>query len=201
VKTAAASVDNGSAAADGAARAVFRILDACTYTGGFAIHTARAVLAAGGDVRVVALDSSAGALELLKKNAALNGIADKINIREGDLFEYLRSAERRKEKFDLIILDPPAFAKSRSALEGALRGYKEINLRALKLLSKGGILISCSCSHAMDESRFKRMITDAAYDAERRLIQIDFRYQAQDHPILLGYDESLYLKCGFYRVL
>jgi 23S rRNA (cytosine1962-C5)-methyltransferase len=83
-------------------------------------------------------------------------------------------------------------------VEGATPGYKEINLRAKRLLAKGGLLVSCSCSQAMDEIRFKRMITDAATDAERRLIQMDFRYQAPDHPILAGYDESLYLKCGFY---
>ncbi|MDR3144756.1 MAG: class I SAM-dependent methyltransferase, partial [Treponema sp.] len=105
------------------------------------------------------------------------------------------------EGFDLIVLDPPAFAKSRSALEGALRGYKEINLRAIRLLAPGGVLVTCSCSFALDEGRFKRLIAEAAADAGRRLVQLDFRYQAPDHPILLGYDESLYLKCGYYRVL
>jgi 23S rRNA (cytosine1962-C5)-methyltransferase len=101
----------------------------------------------------------------------------------------------------MVILDPPAFAKSRSSLEEALRGYKEINLRAIKLVRVGGVFVSCSCSQAVDEILFKRMIAEAAADAERRLVQIDFRFQAQDHPILAGYDESLYLKCGFFRVL
>jgi 23S rRNA (cytosine1962-C5)-methyltransferase len=101
----------------------------------------------------------------------------------------------------MVILDPPAFAKSRSSLEEALRGYKEINLRAIKLVRPGGVFVSCSCSQAVDEILFKRMIAEAAADAERRLVQIDFRFQAQDHPILAGYDESLYLKCGFFRVL
>jgi 23S rRNA (cytosine1962-C5)-methyltransferase len=147
------------------------------------------------------VDVSAAALEMVRKNAALNGAADHIETVEADLFNLLPAYERAKERFDLIILDPPAFAKSHSALEGAIRGYKEINLRALKLLSKGGVLVTCSCSQAMDEGRFKRMIAEAAADAEVRLQLLDFRYQAADHPILVGYDESLYLKCGYYRVV
>jgi 23S rRNA (cytosine1962-C5)-methyltransferase len=147
------------------------------------------------------VDVSAAALETLRRNAALNGIENRITTVEADVFEYLRSCDRQKEKFDLIILDPPAFAKSRSALEGALRGYKEINLSAMKLLNPGGVLVSCSCSHALDEGRFRRMIAEAAADAERRLIQLDFRSQGPDHPVLVGYDESLYLKCGFYRTV
>ncbi|MDR1178692.1 MAG: class I SAM-dependent rRNA methyltransferase, partial [Spirochaetaceae bacterium] len=99
------------------------------------------------------------------------------------------------------ILDPPAFAKTRASLESALRGYKEINLRAIKLIRKGGILVSCSCSQAVSESRFKAMIASSAADAGRRLIQMEFRQQSQDHPVLSGYDESHYLKCGCYRVL
>jgi len=100
----------------------------------------------------------------------------------------------------MVILDPPAFAKSRGSVKEALRGYKEINLRAVKLVRPGGIFISCSCSHAVNEPAFNGMIAEAASDAERRLIRLDFRFQAQDHPVLAGYDESLYLKCGFYRV-
>ncbi|MDR0878864.1 MAG: class I SAM-dependent rRNA methyltransferase [Treponema sp.] len=173
-----------------------QVLDVCAYTGGFAIHAARL-----GANRVTAVDVSAAALETLKKNAALNGVAPFIETVEADVFDVLKSYEHKKEKFDLIILDPPAFAKSRSSLEGALRGYKEINLRAIRLLSPGGVLVSCSCSQALDEAGFKRMIAGAAADAERRLVQIDFRYQAPDHPILVGYDESFYLKCGFYRAL
>ncbi|MDR3167296.1 MAG: class I SAM-dependent rRNA methyltransferase [Treponema sp.] len=173
-----------------------RVLDCCSYTGGFAIHAARF-----GASSVIALDESAEALKMAGENAHLNGVEDRVTLAEGDVFELLRSYERRKERFDLIILDPPAFAKSRSALEGAIRGYKEINLRAIKLLSPGGVLVSCSCSQALAEGRFKALITEAAADAERRLIQLDFCYQGTDHPILLGYDESLYLKCGYYRVL
>jgi len=174
-----------------------RILDACSYTGAFGIHTLRAAKKAA----VTMLDTSAAALEGARKNAALNGVTDHITTIEADVFDSLRGLERRKEKFDMVILDPPAFAKSRTALGEALRGYKEINLRAINLVRPGGILVTCSCSQALDESRFRRMITEAAADAERRLMQLDFRCQAQDHPVLAGYDESLYLKCGFYRAL
>ena len=173
-----------------------RVLDACAYSGGFGIHAARA-----GAESVIALDVSPAALETLKKNAGLNGVGGRMDLVEADVFEYLRAAERRKESFDLIILDPPAFAKTRSSLEGAIRGYKEINLRAISLLASGGVLVTCSCSQALDERSFKKMIAEAAADAERRLIQTDFRYQANDHPILSGYDESFYLKCGFYRAV
>jgi 23S rRNA (cytosine1962-C5)-methyltransferase len=173
-----------------------RVLDCCCYTGGFAIHAARF-----GAQSVIALDGSAGVQGTIRENARLNGVEDQIRAVEGDVFEVLRSYERARDRFGLIILDPPAFAKSRSALEGALRGYKEINLRAIKLLEPGGILVSCSCSQALREDRFKALIADAAADAERRLVQLDFRYQGADHPILLGYDESLYLKCGYYRAL
>jgi 23S rRNA (cytosine1962-C5)-methyltransferase len=176
-----------------------RVLDVCAYTGGFGIYAARAALDQGLDVRVTAVDVSAATLEGAKKHAALNGIADRISAVEADCFEFLRSAERAKEEYDLIILDPPAFAKTRPIQEKAVRGYQEINLRAIKLLSPGGVLVTCSCSQAMDEGRFKRMVAEAAADADRRLIQLDFRFQAQDHPILLGYDESFYLQCGIYR--
>jgi 23S rRNA (cytosine1962-C5)-methyltransferase len=177
-------------------RSSLKVLDAFCYTGGFSIHAA-----AAGASPVVCVDSSAAALETLKENAALNGLEDKISTLEADVFDFLRQAERRKERFSLIILDPPAFAKSRSSLNDALRGYKEINLRALRLLEAGGILVSCSCSQALDDSRFRRMIAEAAADAKRRLHLLDFRFQAQDHPVLAGYDESLYLKCAFYRAV
>jgi 23S rRNA (cytosine1962-C5)-methyltransferase len=182
---------------DAANAAPLRVLDACAYTGGFGFNILRAAPGA----ELIAVDSSASALETLMKNAALNGVADRVNTVEADVFETLRSYERKKEKFDMVILDPPSFAKSRTMLTEALRGYKEINLRAMMLIRAGGILVSCSCSHALDEGRFRRMIVEAAADAERRLVQLDFRYQGQDHPVLVGYDESLYLKCGFYRVL
>ncbi|MDR1400205.1 MAG: class I SAM-dependent rRNA methyltransferase [Treponema sp.] len=173
------------------------VLDACAYTGGFAIHIAHMAQTA----QTLAVDSSRDALETLKQNALLNGVEARISVEEADIFEFLRGQERARTRFDAIILDPPAFTKSHTQIKEALRGYKEINLRALKLLNKGGILVSCSCSQAIDESGFKRMIRDAAIDAERRLLQLDFRLQSSDHPILVGYDESCYLKCGFYQVL
>ena len=173
-----------------------RVLDACAYTGGFGINAARA-----GALSVVCVDSSAPALETLEINAALNGVNTCIKTVEADVFEYLRAAERKRERYDLIALDPPAFAKTKASLDAAIRGYKEINLRAISLLNPGGILVTCSCSQAMDETRFKRMVSEAAADADRRLFQLDFRYQAPDHPILMGYDESFYLKCGFYRAV
>jgi 23S rRNA (cytosine1962-C5)-methyltransferase len=174
-----------------------RVLDACSYTGGFGSH----ILRAADPAQVTALDVSAAALETLQKNAALNGVQNRAAAIEADVFDFLRNAERAKEQFDMIILDPPAFAKSRTALSEALRGYNEINLRAITRIRHGGILVTCSCSHALDEGRFKRMVTDAASGAERRLVQLDYRCQSPDHPVLLGHDESLYLKCGFYRVL
>ncbi|GHV49631.1 SAM-dependent methyltransferase [Spirochaetia bacterium] len=180
---------------------VLRVLDAFSYTGGFGIHAA----AANPGVQVTCVDASAEALETVRINAELNGLGDRVSTVEADVFEYLRDAERRikdpQEYYDLIILDPPAFAKTRSALEGALRGYKEINLRAINMLKLGGVLVTCSCSHALDETRFRYMVTEAAADAGRRLIMLDFRRQAADHPVLVGYDESLYLKCGIYRVV
>jgi len=172
-----------------------RVLDLFCHTGGFAVHAARA-----GAAETTAVDSSAPALAQAARNAALNGVADRLSVVQADVFELLRAYEREKRRFDLIVLDPPAFAKNRSALEAATRGYKEINLRALGLLERGGVLVTCSCSHAMDEGRFKDMVAAAATDAGRRLHLLDFRYQAADHPVLVGYDESLYLKCGFYRV-
>lgn len=176
-----------------------RVLDAFAYTGAFGIHAARM-----GALSVTAVDSSAGALETAALNARLNAVEDRFSVVEADVFDFLKNADRRDSSappYDLIILDPPAFAKSRSALEGALRGYKEINLRAVRLLRPGGVLVSCSCSHALDEGRFRRMIAEAASDAERRLYEIGFSCQAPDHPVLAGYDESRYLKCGIYKVV
>jgi len=190
-RLAAAFIGTGNNSPNG-----IKVLDACAYTGGFGIHAARA-----GAESVTCVDISAAALETVKKNAALNGVEARVKTAEANVFEYLRAAERKKERFDLIILDPPAFAKNRAALEAAIRGYNEINLRAILLLKSGGILVTCSCSQAMDEAGFKKMILEAATDAKRRLIQLDYRYQSGDHPILTGYDESFYLKAGFYRAV
>jgi 23S rRNA (cytosine1962-C5)-methyltransferase len=177
-----------------------RVLDLFSYTGGFAIQAARAA-GAGRGFRAAAADASAAALETLRANARLNGVEGLVETLEADVFDLLPRLEGRKERYDLVILDPPAFAKSRAALPEALRGYREINRRAAGLLKKGGVLVSCSCSQALDEGRFRRMIALAAADAGRRLHQLEFRYQGADHPVLSGYDESLYLKCGVYRAL
>ncbi|MDR2177481.1 MAG: class I SAM-dependent rRNA methyltransferase [Treponema sp.] len=184
-----------------------RVLDGCCYTGGFALHILRlgdyGFNSGGSSIPILAdcVDSSAAALETLKINAALNGVEDRLRIVEADIFEFLRGAERRGERYDLVVLDPPAFAKTRSALADAVRGYKEINLRALKLLRAGGLLLSCSCSQALDKARFRRLVAEAARDAERRLHLLESRSQAADHPILVGYDESEYLTCDVYRVV
>jgi len=173
-----------------------QVLDMCCHTGGFAIHGARY-----GASSVLAADISVQALDAVRRNAELNAVADKLTVEAGDVFELLRSYERKHMQFDVIVLDPPAFTKSHKALAGAIRGYKEINFRALQLLKRGGILLTCSCSQAMTEGRFKAMIQEAAMDAEKRLHMLEFAYQAPDHPILVGYEESLYLKCGVFRVL
>ncbi|MDR1636363.1 MAG: class I SAM-dependent rRNA methyltransferase [Treponema sp.] len=192
---------------DGVQGAGLRILDGCCCAGGFAIHILRLgdyrFNAGEGAVPIFAdcVDSSTSALEALKVNAALNGVEDQVRTVEADIFDFLREAERRRAVYDLVILDPPAFAKTRSALEAAIRGYKEINLRAIKLLRPGGILISCSCSQCLEEGRFSRIIAEAAADAERRLYLLESRSQAPDHPVLVGYDESRYLKCHIYRVM
>jgi 23S rRNA (cytosine1962-C5)-methyltransferase len=178
-----------------------RILDACSYTGGFGLHAVRPQDTVRPEGKLVMLDISASALETGRRNAGLHGIEDRVTAIEANVFDEIKNLVRHKEQFDMVILDPPAFAKSRGSLEEALRGYKEINLRAIRLVRPGGIFVSCSCSQAVDEIIFKRMIAEAAADAKRRLVQLDFRFQAQDHPVLAGYDESLYLKCGFYRIL
>ncbi|MDR1374403.1 MAG: class I SAM-dependent methyltransferase, partial [Treponema sp.] len=183
------------------------MLDGCSGAGSFALHVIRlgdyGFNSGTGAASILAdcVDSSAEALETAKTNAALNGAEDQVRTIGADIFDFLRNAERQKERYGLIVLDPPAFAKTRSALSGAIRGYKEINLRALKLLQAGGILVSCSCSQALDDDRFNRIVTEAACDAERRLYLLESRSQAPDHPVLVGYDESRYLKCHIYRAL
>jgi 23S rRNA (cytosine1962-C5)-methyltransferase len=171
------------------------VLDCFCYTGGFSIAAARA------GARVTACDSSADALAALNTNALLNGVGDSIEAVEADVFDLLAGYLREKRRYSLVILDPPAFAKSRASKSAAVRGYKELNLKAIKLLEPGGILITCSCSEAVDEWLFRNTVNDAARDAGRRLHLIEFRHQPPDHPILSDYAESLYLKCGVYRVL
>jgi 23S rRNA (cytosine1962-C5)-methyltransferase len=163
-------------------------LDAFTYAGGFALHLAGACAA------VEAVDSSPGALAAGRANAALNGVAN-VTFLEANAFDLLKSYDEAQRVFDIVVLDPPPFARSRAQLEGALRGYKEINLRALKLLADGGVLVTCTCSHHVREADFLETVAAAALDAHKRVTVLERRTQAGDHPILLTAPETLYLKC------
>ncbi|HHY47934.1 MAG TPA: class I SAM-dependent rRNA methyltransferase, partial [Firmicutes bacterium] len=173
-----------------------RVLDAFSYTGGFAIHAA-----AYGAKEVLGLDISETAVELARQNAALNGFGDRCIFRVANAFDELRRLEAAGECFDMVILDPPAFARNKRAVEGAFRGYKEINLRAIKLLRENGILVSCSCSYHITEELFMTIIWEAAADAGRQLRVIETRTQAKDHPVLLGVPETRYLKCAILQAL
>jgi 23S rRNA (cytosine1962-C5)-methyltransferase len=173
-----------------------RVLDTFCNQGGFSI-----ACAAAGAASIIALDSSADALAAVSDNAVRNGFADRIVTVEANAFDYLRTLERSGERFGLVILDPPAFAKNRASVETAGRGYKELNLRAMKLLEPGGVLVTCSCSHWYGPDLFDAMLQDAAFDAGRRLRLIAERGQDLDHPIMYGYDESRYLKCRILEVM
>jgi 23S rRNA (cytosine1962-C5)-methyltransferase len=171
-----------------------RALDCFTSTGGFALHLAPRCEA------VEAVDSSEPALATARANAAANGIAN-VNFHEGDVFDLLTGYTAARRQFSLIVLDPPAFAKSRQNLASAVSGYKEINLRALRLLGPGGILVTCSCSHHLTEATLLELVADAALDANRTLRVLERRTQSQDHPILLTVPETHYLKCLILEVV
>jgi 23S rRNA (cytosine1962-C5)-methyltransferase len=172
-----------------------RALDVCTYQGGFALHLA------GRCARVTGVDTSRAALEVADRNRELNpGFAAKMNWIEADAFELLRDYADAGEQFDTIVLDPPAFAKSKRAAEGALRGYKELNLRALKMLAAGGTLVTCSCSHHVGMEEFVGAVRSAAEDAGRRVQLLEMRGAAPDHPAVLTLPETSYLKCLICRV-
>jgi 23S rRNA (cytosine1962-C5)-methyltransferase len=170
-----------------------RGLDCFSFHGSFALHLARNC------ERVTALDISQPAIERARRNAWINGITN-IEFIEANVFDQLRDYDDAGERFDTIVLDPPAFAKNRSAVEPALRGYKEINLRAMRLLNPGGALITCSCSYHVGEELFLEMLSDAARDAGRSVQIIEKRTQSRDHPILLTVPETYYLKCIVLRV-
>jgi 23S rRNA (cytosine1962-C5)-methyltransferase len=170
-----------------------RLLDAFSYHGGFALRLAPRCDEA------IAFDISADAVSRIRGNAAKNGLA--IDARVGNVFDELRGLERLKERFDTIVLDPPAFAKSKAAVQKAAAGYKEINLRALKLLNPGGILVTCSCSYHVNEAMFAEIIYDAAIDAQTHVTVVEKRMQGRDHPVLLGVPETYYLKCFILRKL
>jgi 23S rRNA (cytosine1962-C5)-methyltransferase len=171
-----------------------RALDCFTFNGGFALNLAESCES------VVAIDISEEAIALAKRNAELNHLSN-IEWQTANVFDVLREFENQKEKFDTIVLDPPAFAKNRVSVKAALRGYKEINLRALKLLNKNGLLVSCSCSYHAAEDLFLSVIKEAANDAGRRVQLVEKRTQAQDHPILLGVPETYYLKCMILKAI
>jgi 23S rRNA (cytosine1962-C5)-methyltransferase len=171
-----------------------RGLDCFTFNGGFALNLAE------GCERVLALDISEEAVGLATRNAKLNSIQN-VRFETANVFDRLREYEAASERFDTIVLDPPAFVKSRAALRSAARGYKEINLRALKLLNRGGVLATCSCSFHFSEEVFLETVAQAARDARRRVHLIEKRMQASDHPILVGVPETYYLKCFILRVV
>ncbi len=169
-------------------------LDLFTCTGGFALHAARQCDS------IDAIDSSAAALELARENARLNGI-ENIQWREANAFDYLTGLSAARRQFDWIVLDPPAFAKSRSSMDSALRAYREINYKALKLLAPGGVLITCSCSHHLTEAALLELVASAALSCGRTLRVLERRTQAADHPILLTVPETHYLKCLILQAL
>jgi 23S rRNA (cytosine1962-C5)-methyltransferase len=171
-----------------------RVLDCFTYDGGFALQVARE-----GD-EVQAVDLSAEALERVRANADRNGLRN-VTTRDANVFDLLRQLDDASERFDTVVLDPPAFAKSRSAVEKARRGYKEINLRALKILKPGGCLVTCSCSYHVHEDDFEALVEDAAADARATVTVVEKRRQGRDHPVLLGVPETHYLKCLVLRRL
>jgi 23S rRNA (cytosine1962-C5)-methyltransferase len=171
-----------------------RALDCFTSTGGFALHLASQCEG------VEAVDSSEAALATACANAQANAIGN-IDFREADVFELLSSYASARRQFSMVVLDPPAFAKSRTSLEAAIRGYRDINLRALRLLGPGGILVTCSCSHHLSEAAFLELIAGASLDANRPLRVLERRTQAQDHPILLTVPETHYLKCLILEVI
>jgi 23S rRNA (cytosine1962-C5)-methyltransferase len=164
-------------------------LDCFCYIGAWSLSAVRF-----GATRVIGIDSSEKAIAMAKENALLNGL--EAHFRQADVFDELRVFEKKGEHFGCIILDPPAFVKSRAKVREALRGYKEINLRAMKLLEPGGVLVSCSCSHHIDQDLFREMLIDAAYSAGRQARVVEMRTQARDHPILLAAKETQYLKCA-----
>ena len=171
-----------------------RALDCFTSTGGFALH-----LAARSE-SVEAVDSSEAALRTARANCEANGIAN-VELREADVFELLAAHAAAHRRFDMVVLDPPAFAKSRQSLDAAVRGYREINRRGLELLGSGGILVTCSCSHHLSEAALLELVAGASLDTGRKLRVLERRMQSQDHPVLLTVPETLYLKCLILEII
>ena len=173
-----------------------RVLDCFTHTGSFALNAGLA-----GASSVLGVDASELGVAQAEGNAALNGLSDTVKFRCADVFELLPELERQGEKFDVVILDPPAFTKSRNSVKNAVKGYREINLRGMKLVKDGGYLATCSCSHFMTPELFEKTIREAAGNVHKRLRQVEYRTQAPDHPILWSGDEtSYYLKFFIFQV-
>ncbi len=172
-----------------------RVLDCFTHTGSFALHAGQY-----GASEVTGVDISEYACKCASENARLNGLENTVRFVTANAFDLLVEKSRAGEKYDVVILDPPAFTKSRSTVERARRGYKEINLRALKLTEPGGFLVTCSCSQHISAAMFQDIVMDAANDARVQLRQVEFRTQGKDHPILPASPETQYLKCGIYQV-
>lgn len=172
-----------------------KVLDCFTHTGSFALNAGIA-----GAESVLGVDASDLAVNQARENADLNGLSDRVKFISRDVFELLPELEKQGEKYDVVILDPPAFTKSRSSIKNAVKGYREINLRGMKLVKDGGFLATCSCSHFMDYELFTKTIAQAAKNVHVRLRQVEFRTQSPDHPILWAADESYYLKFYIFQV-
>lgn len=172
-----------------------KVLDCFTHTGSFALNAGIA-----GAESVLGVDASETAVNQARRNAELNGLEGKVKFLCEDVFELLPELEEKGEKFDVVILDPPAFTKSRSSVKNAIKGYREINLRAMRLVKDGGFLATCSCSHFMTYELFTQTIGQAAKNVHKRLRQVEYRTQAPDHPILWSADESYYLKFYIFQV-
>ncbi|MDO4169084.1 MAG: class I SAM-dependent rRNA methyltransferase [Lachnospiraceae bacterium] len=172
-----------------------KVLDCFTHTGSFALNAGIA-----GAKSVLGVDASELAVAQATENAALNGLSDTVTFECHDVFELLPQLEKKGEKYDVVILDPPAFTKSRNSIKNAIKGYREINRRGLNLVKDGGYLATCSCSHFMDYDTFTKTIGQAARNVHKRLRQVEFRTQAPDHPILWAADESYYLKFYIFQV-
>lgn len=172
-----------------------KVLDCFTHTGSFALNAGIA-----GASSVLGVDASQLAVDQATENAKLNGLEDRVRFQCADVFELLPELEAKQESFDVVILDPPAFTKSRNSIKNAVKGYREINVRGLKLVKDGGFLVTCSCSHFMDPDLFAKTIREAAKGAHKRLRQVEFRTQACDHPILWAADQSYYLKFYIFQV-
>ncbi len=173
-----------------------KVLDCFCHNGSFSLHAAKF-----GAKSVLGVDISEEAVEVCRENARINGLDEVAKFEVHNCFDHLRELTDAKEKFDLVILDPPAFTKTRSAVEGALRGYKEINLRGLKLVREGGFLVTCSCSQHVSPAQFQEVINQAARDSKKKVRLVENRTQAKDHPILPASPETQYLKCMILQVM